>query len=394
MTRPLRASRGSAGPPSVALARRLRELRETGWPDRAPITQKTLSEAFGLALSSISAYETEGSLPDRRLRDYATFFSTRRSVDDGSPRILPDPELAEHELAERDRLLRELRELQEERSEPEAETDESPAGLSTWTFPAGDPVRIICGQLTDMNHPYSNPEAWNYTKLLNFADADALVELFGHVRMCNPSSDVRFMQASEFGRPDDLACHLVMLGGTGLNLRLQELLDRTALPIEQVEDSRVKDGELFLLRRSGAEKPVLPGVQDGKDAALPEFSSRKNVGLVGDVGLFARVANPYNTTRTLTWCSGIYSRGVYGAVRTLTDAQYREQNEAHLRKRFGKGTEFAILMRVPVLFGDALTPDLTNESTRLYEWPEKPAVEEHGRGRVTGTGHAREAGTS
>jgi hypothetical protein len=386
MTRPQRAPRASAGPPSAALARRLRELRETSWPDRAPITQKTLSEAFGLALSSISSYETEGSLPDRRLRDYATFFSTERSIDGDTVRVLPDHELTTDEIAARDRLLDELQGLRSLEAEIDAE---EPPGLaqprpSMWSFPDGGPVRIICGELEEMTHPYSDPKSPNYTKLLKYADADALIELFGHVRMRNPDSDVRFMQ--QLSRPDDLSCHLVMLGGTGLNLRLQELLDRTDLPIEQREHDekdekkKVEDGEVFYIQG------------DDKEPYLPEMSRRQNVGLIGDVGLFARLRNPYNTTRTLTWCSGIHSRGVYGAVRTLTDAEMRDQNEAYLGTRFGNPAQFAILMRVPVLFGDALTPDLTNESTRLYEWSDVSAAAGPGHGGARQTGHADEAG--
>lgn len=375
-------------PASAALARRLRELREGRWPGHL-VTQKSIAEALGrdrpLAVSSISAYENQGSpsaIPDQRLRDYATFFSTQRSIGGNTARILADDELTDEEIVTRDALLRELEDLRDEADDPGG----TPAA-SRWSFPDGDPIRIICGQLEDMTHPYSRPDSPNYTKLLSYADADALVELFGHIRMRNPNSDVRFMQ--QLSRPDDLACHLVMLGGTGLNERLQELLDRTDLPIEQREheeedeEKKVMDGEVFYVK-----DPLAGDLEPER----PEFSSRKKVGLTGDVGLLARLRNPYNTARTLTWCSGIYSRGVYGSVRTLTDAELRGQNEDYLGTRFGKATQFAILMRVPVLFGDALTPDLTNQRTRLYEWSDAPA-EGPAQGRAPQTGHPHEAGS-
>ncbi len=38
-------------------------------------------------------------------------------------------------------------------------------------------------------------EDLNYTDLLTFADADALIELFGFLRKVNPESDVRFIRA-------------------------------------------------------------------------------------------------------------------------------------------------------------------------------------------------------
>ena len=57
--------------------------------------------------------------------------------------------------------------------------------------------------------------------------------------------------------------------------------------------------------------------------------------LAEDVGLLARVPNPLNSSRTLTICNGIHSRGVYGAVRSLTDAQLRDANERYIAANFG-----------------------------------------------------------
>jgi hypothetical protein len=104
---------------------------------------------------------------------------------------------------------------------------------------------------------------------------------------------------------------------------------------------------------------------------LPEFTAGASPRLVGDVGVFARLTNPFNSARTLTWCSGIYSRGVLGAVRMLTDASLREQNTRYLTDRFAGARQFAVLVKVPVVFGEALTPDLQNRGMRLYEWPEE-----------------------
>ena len=53
-----------------------------------------------------------------------------------------------------------------------------------------------------------------------------------------------------------------------------------------------------------------------------------------DVGLLVRLPNPLNSTRTITMCNGIHSRGVLGAVRTLTDARLRESNEQYIAQNF------------------------------------------------------------
>jgi hypothetical protein len=65
----------------------------------------------------------------------------------------------------------------------------------------------------------------------------------------------------------------------------------------------------------------------------------------------------------------VFSRGVLGAVRCLTDDKLRNQNEAYLASRFADSPEFSLLMKVPVLRGKVATPDLTKPDIRLYEWP-------------------------
>jgi transcriptional regulator with XRE-family HTH domain len=352
MTRPIRPSRGSA------LARRLRELRERGWPDHV-VTQRQLADALGgLSVGTISGYENERhptTPPPHRLRSYATFFATRRSLEDGRARVIPDKELEADELAERDRLLKELLSLASAEPEPEIAGDLRPRSL--WTFAEGEPVRIVCGHLSDMTHPYANPRNQNYTELLTYADADALMELYAYLWKLNPACDVRIVRADKLNRSDDLTGHLVMLGGNGLNDAVQWVLEQTKLPVRQVTDSGlVDDGDVFAVDGSGM-SDFLPTVDE-------------KLGLVDDVGLFARLRNPYNSARTLTVCSGVFSRGVLGAVRILTDAEQRERNGAYLARRFTDADEFAILMRVQVLLGEAITPDLENPDIRLYEWPD------------------------
>ena len=74
--------------------------------------------------------------------------------------------------------------------------------------------------------------------------------------------------------------------------------------------------------------------------------------------------NPFQSSRTLTICNGIHSRGVLGAVRCLTDERVRDANERYLAERF-TGGRFALLVRVPVVTNETLSPDLQNRSTRL-----------------------------
>ena len=75
---------------------------------------------------------------------------------------------------------------------------------------------------------------------------------------------------------------------------------------------------------------------------------------------------PVNVSQDAYICTNLQP-GVFGAVRCLTDARFKEQNERYLADRFPDG-EFAILVRVPVVTNETVSPDLQNPQSRLYEW--------------------------
>jgi hypothetical protein len=337
----------------AALARRLRELRERHWSG-VRITQSMLAEAFGGSTPLVSGWESTANAsvpPESRLLAYATIFATRRSLQEGQVRMLPDEELTEDERAARDALHQELLGLRRAAVGASASSVARPRHGS-WHFPDLNPIRLVCGKLNLPENEYTDPLRPNYTELLQYADADAMVELFGHVRKENPSSDVRYRLAERL-RPDDLVAHLVLIGGIFLNPASRWLGARIRLPVQQTRVPEIEDGEVFVV--------------DGQ-RFLPDISDDPALGVAEDVGLLVRMTNPNNSATTLTICNGVFSRGVLGAVRCLTDRQLRDQNEAYLASRFADASQFGVLMRVPVLRGNVATPDLTNPDIRLYEW--------------------------
>ena len=87
--------------------------------------------------------------------------------------------------------------------------------------------------------------------------------------------------------------------------------------------------------------------------------------------MLARMPNPFNRIKTLTYCNGIHGRGVLGAVRCLTDANVCDDNESYLEETFLNSDYFAILMRVPVLGSRVISPSLKSPGTVLYRWPDE-----------------------
>jgi transcriptional regulator with XRE-family HTH domain len=338
----------------AALARRLRRLRL----DRR-LTQQDVATAFGVALSSVSSWESTKSVkapPVFRIADYATLFATPRSVDGDRPRLLAEHELTDDERTERDRLVGELEQL---RAAAVGGSAEPGGGLpqTLWHFPDGGPVRIICGQVADRPR-YASARNHNYMQLTAYRDIDALVELFGHVRVENPHSDVGFELAPRL-ESDDLRSHLVLIGSAASN----EAVDRVArlidLPVRQITDPEIENGEVFEV----IDKP--------STQFRPKFLDDDPTGeLVEDIGMFYRAPNPYNMSRTLTLCSGVFTRGVYGAVRFLTDSELREENESVLAGLVGDASAFGLLMRVPIIDHATGSPDLRLPITILHKWSE------------------------
>lgn len=351
-----------ATPALLELAHRLRSLRRERWPD-VRVTQAALAKALSfeadLAAVTISSWEslTAPKLPPRdRILAYARFFTTRRSVEEEPYKLLPFDDLSEQEKITYGELATELLALRSAaRRRPSSEVV---TVRRSWHFPDTGPATLICAQLPkEKTGEMADPADPNFTELLSFADLDALVELHGHIRAENQKMDV-FYKATPNVVPDDLSGHVILLGGIAWNDITKRLSTMTNLPVKQVEDPSLESGEIFVAEVDGEERKF-----------FPRWEGKQHTGLVEDVGLLARVPNPLNSSRTLTICNGIHSRGVLGAVRSLTDARLRESNEGYIAANFGSAETFVILTRVQVIEGKTMTPDFKISNTVLFRWP-------------------------
>ncbi len=346
-----------APPAALQLAQRLRQLRQ-GWPR---LTQQKLAAAFSteeqLAAATVSSWESPNAPklpPQHRLEAYARFFATPRSVE-GKPKLFQLGELTPDEKRTYEKLEAELGRL---RSAVSGESAREEATFNrSWHFPDGGRITFICAQLPDDQiGPFGEPSNPNYTELQTYADIDALVELFGHIRAENPTATVHFRTPPNV-EADDLTGHVILLGGVVWNEITGRLSQMAKLPVRQVTDARLKSGDIFIAEAEGEERQF-----------WPQFTDEDNKVLAEDVGMLARVPNPLNASRTLTICNGIHSRGVYGAVRTLTDAELRDGNERYVATNIGDAESFVILMSVKVIKNKAMTPDFNSPDVVLYQW--------------------------
>jgi hypothetical protein len=353
------------GSAAARLARRLRELREHHWPD-VTLTQAELARALSaqsrVASATLSSWEslTNPKTPTTaRLNAYARFFATRKSIEGTSPQLPALDSLSDDERERFEQLEEELFALHAAINE--VEPTPKVARRAPLSFDDAGPVVIICPEAPeDEQGPLASTTSMNHTRLHRFADGDALLQVFGHIRALNPDLHVLHRLPSEVQQAD-LQNHIVLLGGIGWNKTMRRILFylEKKLPIEQFDDSQVPEGDPFRVRKNEdrEEQVYLPVVEvDHGESELVE-----------DVGLLAHLPNPFNFSRTMTICNGIHSKGVLGAVLAITDETVRPANEKYLASRFPDG-DFAVLVRVPVVSGHVLAPDLQNPDTRLYEW--------------------------
>jgi hypothetical protein len=225
-------------------------------------------------------------------------------------------------------------------------------GLSMWHFPDGAPITLVSYRLPDdRRSPYANPQDPNYTRYAELADLDALVDIYGIVNAYNPDAEIDIMPAQDL-LPAQVGSHLILVGGLTWQAVTPWFSRIFPIPIDPGDP--FEQGAIVVHEPDGTEQRFRHTSADGK--------------VVEDIGFFARGQNPAAPRRTLTICGGITTRGVHGAARCFIDRELRERNEHYLRTRFPAGTTYCIVMRIPIVNRDPLTPDLSRDGNVLFEW--------------------------
>lgn len=384
-----------------SLAERLRALRMQHQGLR--LTQPMVAVALGVKAPSVSSWESGAAVPPvERLRDYALLFATERSFAEPEPALLDESDLTEQEDRRRKALIEELARLRDRALRPEGTppSDTGVLGGRFWYFPDVAPITIITTPMFQKvvdAIPYANAWHPNHMASLGDADRDATIELFGHIRAENPTADVRFMTADE-ATDQDLLGHVIVLGQGDRMLQLpaegqphrdsgvlQYLAARLELPFGTqlpAGGDPEFDSEFVVTLDDDGEPTYVPAGE--KPARVATYRPRwlrssgesrsprqKHDGypqLEYDVALLARKPNELNLATTVTLCSGVFSRGTFGAVRALTDPQLRGRNEAFLAEHFGGTDDFWLLFYVPVFRGKSGMGTVTPDLARPFHW--------------------------
>ncbi|MFI5913563.1 helix-turn-helix domain-containing protein [Dactylosporangium sp. NPDC051541] len=328
------------------LGARVRDLRL-----QHELTQGRLAKVLGVSVPSISAWESEKKrdVPKaEHLAKYALLFCTARSFADGDTRLLDPAELTEEERGHHARLRIELGLVE--------------AVVNPLRFPAGELLTVVCAQLPvhmRAAKEYADPLDPDHVEMYNFADIDALFELYSYLRQVNPDNPIRYKLVNQIDRRD-LDSHLMLLGGVDWNTLTRQLLDRLRLPVAQVPREGIDAGAFEVVDDDGAKRTLVPVLKE-EDGRLT---------LREDVAHLCRAPNPFSRPGfTVTIFNGMYGRGTHGIVRALTDVDWRDNNYRYLHGRFGDASTFSLVSRVEIVAGVVTVPDWTDPHNRLHEWP-------------------------
>ena len=236
-----------SGSAAIHLAQRLRELREHEWDDLT-VRQAHLATALDASPATVSSYESL-SAPKTpttaRLTAYAQFFATRRSMNGEGPTLYDPISFTPDERERFEQLKAELLDLHAAIGRDPV--GDEPQRRQLLQFPGADRVVVVCPEAPlDSLGPLADEKSLNHTRLHRFADADALLEVFGHIRALNPDLKVFHRLPSEI-QQSDLQSHIVLLGGIGWNPTTRRILShlKAELPIEQIDDGTVPEGDVF-----------------------------------------------------------------------------------------------------------------------------------------------------
>ncbi|MEU7868090.1 helix-turn-helix transcriptional regulator [Dactylosporangium sp. NPDC049140] len=333
------------------LAEQLRNLRLTGLPS-GRLTQTDIARAFGVSTPLISSWEKSVRPSGAYLDKYARLFATPRSFTADPPTLFELAQLTDGERARYDEIKKDFG-----LSEP----------ANPLYYPDGRPITIVCAELPEKMQPakeLADPLDPDHVELYNYADLDALVELYAYVGRINPDSHVRRRLVTRL-TDEDLENHLLVLGGVDFNTLTRQLLDELGLPVVQVERDGVAGG-FEVTDAGGEQRTLVPDLREENERTI----------LREDVAHLCRAPNPFSPTdTTVTLFNGMFGRGTYGIVRALTDTntKRRAANFRYLERRFAGAPKFSLVCRIPVVAGVVKVPDLTDASMRLHEWPFAPA---------------------
>jgi transcriptional regulator with XRE-family HTH domain len=342
--------------PARRLAERLRALRK-----QRHLAQKQLGEVLGgsepISIATISLWEKPGSdrlPPPHRLEAYARLFCTSRSFESGGLRLLSAGELTEQERERETELYDELLALRERAQSTTIPATAKGPRSALWHFPDPIAVSIVCSDAKEPP-PYAQASDLNYSRTARYADLDALITVFGQVKADNPPPRmVRILPVDRLVQ-DFALNHVILIGGAAASDAARSFAQDIPLPIpREITDT---DPVTHLFSCSiGQETREFRSLRD------------REGNLVQDVGLIARGPHPIIPGGTVTFLSGITSRGVHGAAQCFIDPHVRDTNEQYLENALGNAESFCILMSILVQNDVALPPNLWRENTRLYEW--------------------------
>ncbi|MGH2620971.1 MAG: hypothetical protein ACRDHG_10445 [Anaerolineales bacterium] len=210
----------------------------------------------------------------------------------------------------------------------------------------GRPI-VILGPRSSSRTDFMDINSSNYMFLDNLGDKDSIVELSILMARLFPACHVVRYVSDDVPR-DAFEHNLVVVGGPGVpgsqgNRLVKTLQQRLGIDVTYSGDAK----RLIL-----PTKEEFSGVFEGRRCVL-------------DYGFFAKARNPFNPSTHVFMFHGIYTMGVLGAARILSDHPSAQENVLAVIEEIGPEVDFWCVFPVHVLNGVPLVPVLDRNAVNL-----------------------------
>jgi hypothetical protein len=211
----------------------------------------------------------------------------------------------------------------------------------SWGFAQSPSVHIIFPELPMEDRiRHGDLPSRDHIRLAKFTDLDTLLDLrsfFSRVYPRLPVEECTWDEATQRALRGDV----VNVGGIHYNKLTSQLLEEVRSPFGQVA-------------APPGSPDALIDLDDGSKYE-PEYSGDL---VTYDYGMFAVCRNPYRADRRLVLINGVLTHGVLGACRAFTDAAEGARNFKAIEDACGSASDFAALIRVPVMANTIPAPRL------------------------------------
>jgi len=192
-------------------------------------------------------------------------------------------------------------------------------------------ITVVCPELPPRYRPdYGERTSMEFVNLARYGDLDTLFEVTKILTKITKNVEFHYMTSKEV-RPSDLRGNLVVIGGPDFNSLARTFVKEQAFPF-----------------RYAIEKGGVPVLIDKRKEQILRQENTPAGRIIKDYGLFAALANPYNSQSRVVVIGGLHTYGVLGAAQAFDTTRTGMHNADAVLSKVSGSALFACTIPIPV----------------------------------------------